>query len=216
MTRKRETKKEKKCFVVFFFFFFFFFFRSFFLFPLCLLSFRKGCIFCLSLVWLTIHFVLRSCRVGVAADLERVHAMIVALAVFEKEPFGVKTTVESMARDFGNGCFGFFVWESHNGVQGFALYHWRYSTWTGRCLFLEDLFVEESVRNRGAGRDLFMCCVKLAAEQDAARLQWQVLNWNEKALGFYRKFDPEITDEWLNCKLVREQLRKLSNEEGGK
>lgn len=152
-----------------------------------------------------------ACREGRVDDLAAVHRMIVALAVFEREPpEAVKTTVASMVRDWQAGVFGFFVAELDGLVVGFALWHWRYSTWTGRCLFLEDLYVEESARSRGCGRALFMCCVRLAAAEDVARLQWQVLGWNESAKRFYGAFDAEITADWLNCKLVREQLHRLA------
>ncbi len=81
---------------------------------------------------------------------------------------------------------------------------------TGRCLFLEDLYVDEDSRKSGVGRELFMAVVRLAAERDAARLQWQVLGWNQSAVEFYKRFGAELTDEWLNGKLVREQLHKLA------
>jgi GNAT superfamily N-acetyltransferase len=76
-------------------------------------------------------------------------------------------------------------------------------------LFLEDIYVDEATRGSGVGRQLFMQVVALAARLDVARLQWQVLNWNSKATDFYRRFDAEVTDEWLNCKLVRGQLHAM-------
>ncbi len=155
--------------------------------------------------------------------------MITALAVFEKEPDAVVTTVGSMEKDFEDGVFGFFVAEAEEtgGCSGFALYHWRYSTWwecfgslfvvcllprnrTGRCLFLEDLYVDESARGAGLGKELFMAVVNLAAKENVARLQWQVLSWNTAAIEFYKNFDAEVTSDWLNCKLVREQLCALA------
>jgi GNAT superfamily N-acetyltransferase len=137
--------------------------------------------------------------------------MIKCLAAFEKEPDAVLTTVESMERDFAAGAFGFVVAEANTGgCCGFALYHHRYSTWTGRCLFLEDIYVDEGARGTGVGRELFLFVVALAARMDVARLQWQVLNWNAPAIDFYKRFEAHVTSEWLNCKLVREQLHAMS------
>ncbi len=81
---------------------------------------------------------------------------------------------------------------------------------TGRCLFLEDLYVDDDARKSRVGTELFMAVVRLAAEHDAARLQWQVLGWNSGAVEFYKRFGAELTNEWLNGKLVREQLHKLA------
>ena len=148
-------------------------------------------------------------RKGLPDDVTAVHGMVVELAEFEREPNAVRTTPASLAEDLAAGAFFFFVALKGDDMVGFALCHWRFSTWTGKCLFLEDLYVKPAARGCGAGKALFAECIQIAAEADVARLQWQVLSWNEPAIAFYKKMGAEVTGEWLNCKLVREQLQKM-------
>ena len=151
-----------------------------------------------------------SVRAGRADDVAAVHGLVVELAVFEQAPDAVVLSPEQMRRDFEAGAFGLFVAEAEEAVVGFALYYGRYSTWTGRCLYLEDLFVREAHRGRGVGTALFRAVIGEAAQRDCARMEWVCLNWNTTAVDFYRqKFDAHIDDTWLQCKLVREQLQRF-------
>jgi GNAT superfamily N-acetyltransferase len=95
-------------------------------------------------------------------------------------------------------------------VVGIALLYTKYSTWKGRCIFLEDIIVTEKHRNKGIGKALFQRAIRYAAEQNAGRLEWQVLDWNESAIGFYKKFGALLDPTWINCKFTREQLKQLN------
>ena len=151
-------------------------------------------------------------RDAVGEDIASVHRLVVELAIYEKEPASVvETTAETMRNDFEAGAFNAFVAvRSEDGkVVGFAMWYERYSTWTGRCVYLEDLYVEEASRGRGVGSSLFEAVIKRAAEKDAARMEWVCLDWNKEAFAFYEKFSTHTDPTWVQCKLVRSQLQQL-------
>ena len=147
-------------------------------------------------------------RRGREADLPRVLALIRELAVYERAPEAVTNTLEMMRHDgFGPApIFGFFVLESGDELLGLALYYTAYSTWKGRMLYLEDLVVTEAARRGGYGRVLFDAVVAEARRTGAQRLKWQVLDWNEPAINFYKKLGANLDPEWLNGNLTAEQL----------
>ena len=148
-------------------------------------------------------------RRGHEADLPQVLALIQELAAYERAPDAVTNTLDAMRRDgFGPApIFGFFVLEDPAGVlTGLALYYTAYSTWKGRMLYLEDLVVTEAARRGGFGRRLFEAVVAEARATGARRLKWQVLDWNEPAITFYKKLGANIESEWLNGNLTAEQL----------
>lgn len=151
-------------------------------------------------------------RTGTKADLPAVLELIVELAIFEREPDAVKTTIESMERDgFGeNSVFGFFVAESESKIVGISLYYYRYSTWRGKCLYLEDLIVTESSRGLGIGKALFEATIQKACDEQCVGMSWQVLDWNQPAIDFYQRYDSKIEKGWLNCSLNAEQLRQFA------
>jgi GNAT superfamily N-acetyltransferase len=86
------------------------------------------------------------------------------------------------------------------------LYYIKYSTWKGKCIFLEDIIVTEAHRKAGIGKKLFDEVVKVAKEMKAPRMEWQVLEWNEPAIKFYEKLNARFDNEWINCKLTGEQI----------
>ncbi|WP_046245278.1 GNAT family N-acetyltransferase [Hymenobacter terrenus] len=148
-------------------------------------------------------------RRGVEADLPQVLALIQELAVYERAPEAVTNTLAAMRRDgFGpEPIFSFFVLENNGAeVIGIALFYTAYSTWKGRMLYLEDLIVTETARRGGYGRLLFDAVVAEARTTGAVRLKWQVLNWNEPAIAFYKKLGATIEDEWFNGNLDDAQL----------
>lgn len=147
-------------------------------------------------------------RRGREADLPRVLALIQELAAYERAPHEVTNTLEMMRHDgFGPApIFGFFVLESGEELLGLALYYTAYSTWKGRMLFLEDLVVTEAARRGGYGRLLFEAVVAEARRSGAQRLKWQVLDWNEPAISFYKKLGANLDPEWLNGNLTAAQL----------
>lgn len=148
-------------------------------------------------------------RRGVEADLPQVLALIQELAVFERAPEAVTNTLAAMQRDgFGPApIFSFFVLANDEAdIIGIALFYTAYSTWKGRMLYLEDLVVTETARRGGLGRLLFDAVVAEARATGAVRLKWQVLNWNEPAIAFYKRLGATIEDEWLNGNLDEAQL----------
>ena len=148
-------------------------------------------------------------RRGHEADLPQVLGLIQELAEFERAPEAVTNTLEAMRRDgFGPApIFDFFVLENASGtIIGLALYYTAYSTWKGRMLYLEDLVVTEAARRGGLGRLLFEAVVAEARATGTKRLKWQVLDWNEPAITFYKKLGANIESEWLNGNLGQEEL----------
>ena len=135
--------------------------------------------------------------------------LIRELAAYEKAPEEVVITEEILLRDgFGEHPLYFcFVAEDDRGnIPGMALYYIKYSTWKGPCVFLEDIVVSQSERRSGIGKQLFEAVKQEAASRGALRMEWQVLDWNEPAIRFYEKYQPEILKEWLNYRLIGSQL----------
>jgi GNAT superfamily N-acetyltransferase len=139
-------------------------------------------------------------RQGKEEDLSEVLELIKELAVFERAPDAVSNTLQRMKEDgFGpNPIYGFFVAEKSGAIIGLSLYYYRYSTWKGKCLYLEDLIVTESERKNGAGTDLFDATVQFAKDNDCIRMNWQVLDWNQSAIDFYKKYGADLDGEWIN------------------
>lgn len=143
-------------------------------------------------------------RVGEKRDMAGAWALVKELAVYEKAGDEVETTVLSMEEDgFGpNKIFDLFVAELDGQIVGIALYYIKYSTWKGRCIYLDDIVVTQNLRGKGIGKLLFDEIIKVAKAQNVRRLEWQVLNWNDPAIRFYQKYQSQFDDEWINCKLT--------------
>lgn len=136
-------------------------------------------------------------------DCPRLLELIRELAVYEKAPNEVTVTPEHFAESgFGDKpVWWAFVAEEGGKVQGFALYYIRYSTWKGQAMYLEDIIVTEKARGRGIGKLLFDRLITEAREKKFNRIIWQVLEWNEPAINFYRKYKADFDGEWLNGSL---------------
>ncbi len=150
-------------------------------------------------------------RRGNLKDLNTVLKLVKELAIYEKAPDEVEVTVAQM-EEWGFGAdkqFDFFVAESDGKIVGMALYYYKYSTWKGKCLFLEDIIVTESERKNGFGKLLFDAVVQVAKKDKVKRMEWQVLEWNEPAIKFYKKTKTVFDEEWVNCKLTYEELQKF-------
>lgn len=147
-------------------------------------------------------------RKGTKADLPQALELIRELALYEKAPEQVDNSVERMEIDgFGdNPVFEFFVAEEGQHIKGIAIYYYRYSTWKGKSIYLEDLVVRESERGSGIGKKLLDAVVLEARNTDSRQVTWQVLDWNEPAIGFYKKLGAELDGEWINCRLNHEQI----------
>lgn len=145
-------------------------------------------------------------RRAVPADVKHIIRLIRELAEYEKAPGEVVVTEEILLRDgFGeHPLFYCYVAETQEGnIPGMALYYIKYSTWKGPCVFLEDIVVSQSERGKGIGKLLFEAVKCDAIERGALRMEWQVLDWNEPAIKFYEKYQPEVLREWLNYRLTR-------------
>ncbi len=143
-------------------------------------------------------------------DMPQVLELIRELALFEKAPHEVTNTVEDMIADgFGaQPVFKCLVAETENKLVGIAIYYTKYSTWKGKGTYLDDIIVTQSMRSKGIGRLLFDEVLKESREAGMNQLHWQVLDWNEPAINFYKKHNPSFDDEWINCKLTKEQLNE--------
>lgn len=140
-------------------------------------------------------------RKGVVADVPRVYELVLELAIYEKAPHEVQNTEAQMLVDgFGeNPIFEFVVAEANGFVVGMSLYYFRYSTWKGKRLYLEDLIVSENWRGRGLGNLLFEATIEMGKQTNCTGMMWQVLDWNEPAIKFYEKYNTRFDGEWLNC-----------------
>jgi GNAT superfamily N-acetyltransferase len=150
-------------------------------------------------------------RTGKKEDLPQVLELVKELALYEKAPHEVINTVEWMEKDgFGpNPIYGLFVAEDDNVIVGISIYYWRYSTWKGKRLYLEDIVVTESQRGKGTGKLLFDRTMKHALDENCTGMMWQELEWNDPAINFYKKYGARLDDEWTNCSLEAEQIKSL-------
>lgn len=143
-------------------------------------------------------------RRAVKEDCARMMELVHELAIYEKAPEEVTVTFEHFVDSgFGeNPIWWAFVAEVNGVVQGFAIWYIRYSTWKGIRLYLEDLIVTETMRGNGLGKLLFDRLIEEAKEKKYSGMMWQVLDWNEPAINFYKKYPRVNIDKgWLNCNL---------------
>lgn len=151
-------------------------------------------------------------RTGTKLDLPQVLELIKELALYERAPHEVTNTVERMEQDgFGaNPIYGLFVAENERGIIGISIYYWRYSTWKGKRLYLEDIIVTEKERGSGIGKLLFDRTMQHALDENCTGMLWQVLEWNEPAINFYKKYyQAKLDGEWINCSLEADDIRKI-------
>ena len=144
-------------------------------------------------------------------DLPQVLELIRELALYERAPQEVTITLKDLEEDGfgGNPLYEIILAEDDKSLCGMAFYYTAYSTWKGKCLYLEDIIVPESLRGRGIGKMLFDAVVIKARDMGAKRMMWQVLDWNEPAINFYKKYDALLDPSWVNGKLTEEQLRQF-------
>jgi ribosomal protein S18 acetylase RimI-like enzyme len=138
-----------------------------------------------------------------AADVPEIMKLVRELAEFEKAPHEVSNTEERMLKEgFGeNPAFECILAEKDGSIIGMSLYYYRYSTWKGRRLYLEDIVVYPEMRGLGAGKLLFDRTIEIAKEENCSGMMWQVLDWNTPAIEFYKKYNAKFDGEWINCNL---------------
>lgn len=151
-------------------------------------------------------------REGRKEDMPAVLGLINELAAFEKEPDAVVVTIEELIRDgFGdNPLFHTFVAESDGEIIAMALFYYRYSTWKGKTIHLEDLVVKEDKRGTGAGSALYKEVIKFAKASNVRRVEWVVLNWNTHAIQFYERSGATILQDWLTVQMNEEGITKFT------
>lgn len=137
-------------------------------------------------------------RKGEKSDMKAVLELIQELAIFESEPNAVAISITDLERDgFGsNPLFHTFLAEKDNQIVGMALYYYRYSTWKGKTIHLEDLIVKENQRGSGIGFALYSKIMEQGKIDNVRRIEWAVLDWNIPAIEFYKKSGAKIFDDW--------------------
>lgn len=143
-------------------------------------------------------------RKAVPTDCPRMMELIQELATYEKAPDEVTVSLSHFQESgFGtNPVWWAFVAEVQGVVIGLALYYVRYSTWKGQRMYLEDILVTEDMRGQKIGSLLFDALIKEAKEKGFNGMNWQVLDWNEPAINFYKKYNANFDPEWVNCSIV--------------
>lgn len=143
-------------------------------------------------------------RKALRTDCARMMELIHELAVYEKAPDEVTVSLSHFEESgFGaNPVWWAFVAEVQGVVIGMALYYVRYSTWKGQRMYLEDILVTEEMRGKKIGSLLFDALITEAKEKGFNGMNWQVLEWNEPAINFYKKYNANFDPEWVNCSIV--------------
>lgn len=137
------------------------------------------------------------------ADCPRILELIRELALYEKAPEEVSITLDHLVESgFGEKPVWWgFVAESKGIIYGIAIYYIRFSTWKGQRMYLEDIYVSEEMRGKGIGKLLFDQLIIETREKGFNGIVWQVLEWNEAAINFYKKYHANFDPEWVNCSL---------------
>jgi GNAT superfamily N-acetyltransferase len=153
-------------------------------------------------------------RKATKKDMQSVLELIQELAIFEKEPDAVIVTVDDLVRDgfSENPLFQCFVVEEENNIIGMALFYYRYSTWKGKTIHLEDLIVKESKRGTGAGFALYKEIIKQGKAENVRRIEWNVLDWNTPAIDFYEKSGAKVLGEWRVVHMDENGITNFLNE----
>ena len=156
-------------------------------------------------------FVKTTIRQGVKEDLPSVLDLIKELADYENSLEEVTITLEDLENDGfeDRPWFWFLVAENNKKIIGLSFYWIRYSTWKGKFLFLEDFVIKKEYRRAGIGSKLFEETIKICKKLNLNGMIWQVLDWNIPAIDFYKKYDAEISKDWLNGRLTNDQIEKI-------
>ena len=149
-------------------------------------------------------------RPGKPEDIPAVFELIKELATYEKALHEVETSVEKLTEDaFGDKpLYGLIVAESDKIIIGMSIFYYRYSTWKGKRLYIEDILVTEKQRGQGVGGKLFEATARHAAKHECSGMNWLVLDWNEPAINFYIKYNAYFEPEWVNSGITSIELEK--------
>lgn len=152
-------------------------------------------------------------RKGTKEDVSSILSLIKELAVFEKEPDAVIVSEADLLRDgfSENPLYYTFIAEEDGEVIGMALYYYRYSTWKGKTIHLEDLFVRENKRGTGAGLALYKKIIEQGKLDGVKRIEWNVLDWNTNAIKFYEKSGAKVLDDWRVVQMDENGINSFIN-----
>jgi len=152
-------------------------------------------------------------RKGVKGDLPDVLRLIKELAEYENAIDCVTITLGDLENDgFGDHpWYWFLIAENNNKIIGLSFYFIRYSTWSGKFLFLEDFIISKDYRQKGIGSLLFEETIQICKTENLNGMTWQVLDWNTPAIQFYEKYNACISSEWLNGKLTKSQIEQITS-----
>ena len=145
------------------------------------------------------HIIIRK---AFETDLQSVYDLIHELAVFEKQPQEPTNLFMDFVQDFMSGCFEIFIATSEEEVLGMTLFHDAYSSWKGRILYLDDFVIKESHRGKGIGKLLFEAYLEEGKKRNVKQFRWHVLDWNQSAIEFYKKYNSSFDNEWITCKIL--------------
>lgn len=140
-------------------------------------------------------------RKALEADIESVRNLVHELAVYENEPDALKADLDHYKEQYKAGLFNCIVAEMDGQIVGMTIYYLRFSTWRGKMMHLEDFYVQDVHRRKGIGEQLFESFLADSKSQGCKMVIWQVLEWNDLAVGFYDKYNAVYDKEWWNCKL---------------
>ncbi len=151
---------------------------------------------------------------GSQNDLPTLLGLIKELAEFERAPNEVTNQISAMERDgFGpNKVFDFYLINYQGKLAGMAVTYYRYSTWKGKTLYLEDIYIKPESRGKGIGMEVMKFLARKALMHNCVRMQWEVLDWNEDAISFYKNLGSEFDHEWVNCILTKEKIESLASD----
>jgi len=142
-------------------------------------------------------------RYATEADIIAIYDLIMELAIYENAAEEVKIDAAQLLHDFKANIFESQVAvNANNEVVGTVIYYITFSTWKGKMMYLEDFVVKEIVRRKGVGKLLFDAVISEAKKQDCNLMKWQVLDWNEPAINFYKSYEATIEEEWYNGKII--------------
>ena len=136
-----------------------------------------------------------------ASEMEKAYELVRELAIYEKEEEAFTIGIDEYDEQFQQGLFQILVAVDQDDIIGMALFYPTFSTWKGKMMYLEDFVVKEAYRRKGAGQLLFDAFIETSKAQNCKLVKWQVLDWNEPAINFYKKNKATLEDEWLSCKI---------------
>jgi GNAT superfamily N-acetyltransferase len=146
-------------------------------------------------------------RTAEEKDFEKIVELFREFALFEKLPHKMVNSVERMNSE--KELFNCFIAETTDDqIVGYATYFFSYHTWIGKCLYMDDLYVKESFRKIGIGKNLINSVIVFAKESKCHKLRWQVSNWNKNAQDFYKRLGAEIDTVELNCDLMLDNIKE--------